>query len=534
MSAANRHPTSSRRGSQSPDAYMASQTSGRSPGRVRMYKQPISPSRNRSAIGSRSGSPKSAAPPPKKPPSVKDPPYSIHGSYVAVGSPDARRYAPSAGGTEKSPSRSPSRVLSKTPRDNYPLQPVPSSLRRTAQRVWVGATVERNPAHWDRGNEDGGAGQRGVITEVLKTQDGWQRVRVAWDRGVEAAPYRWGENGAYDLSIVTPSSSAPAKEAEPRVFFRVRIDAPRAPRRLLYKMRRRTCLRQLWEEVVGQLPSGENPQNWELFWMREDGDQVRVPMDATPSSLGMPAGEDSALQFSVQRRAVQSGSPPRGASPNSDRLRVLEEENRRLRAQISAWQSTPAPPSQRDPSPVSYSLPDDGQSMGRMQGISAPPSQVRPPGSSLRTGSPVPGRGSPIPGFRGVSPKRPPPGSPRSITPFSALHQQSSQRSQLQMPPSAEAMSHDVHARAVQIFRLYSLEPSRADESERCAAFLARSGLRELPVETVRQLITRMVGGQRSQGLISGEFVAVLQHVGRVVYPFDVNPLQRILSIIGG
>ena len=212
---------------------------------------------------------------------------------------------------------------------------VPSS-----QRIWAGAAVERNPAYWDSGNADGGAGNRGT---VLDLGEGW--VQVRWN-GVGEATHRWGEAGAYDVSIVShaqmsvpmpgtpeeaaaliPASSvtAPAFQRESfgkrevvqslpiraatssrsveteKAFCRVRIEGMRSASKLHYKLHLGSPFSQMMSEIFSQVPELAPPE-WHLFWESKEGVRVPLPTDDTPAKVGMAPGLQNIHQLLLSQR----------------------------------------------------------------------------------------------------------------------------------------------------------------------------------------------------------------------------------------
>lgn len=70
----------------------------------------------------------------------------------------------------------------------------------------VGLRVVRGP-HWEWGDQDGGMGAIGTITQEL-CDNGW--VSVTWDKG-GTRDYRVGVGGRYDLALYNPFISKPMK-----------------------------------------------------------------------------------------------------------------------------------------------------------------------------------------------------------------------------------------------------------------------------------------------------------------------------------
>eukprot|EP01065_Artemidia_motanka_P010284 TRINITY_DN15429_c0_g1_i1.p1 TRINITY_DN15429_c0_g1~~TRINITY_DN15429_c0_g1_i1.p1 ORF type:complete len:663 (+),score=130.83 TRINITY_DN15429_c0_g1_i1:45-1991(+) len=438
------------------------------------------------------GSPKQLSPPPRE---SGRPTTPLRGSpkrpHPALSQPHPTLSQPlsplSGSGRPPSP-RTPSRRLTKSPAMGGSMsvrpavrppmapsgrQPSPQPQQwRAVQRVWVGATVERNPAYWERGDEDGGAGSRGIITELLRA-DGGHHVRIAWDGGAEnAAPYRWGIEGAYDVSIVTPiaqrrSARRPRPENPPsaatlagstdtdsgaRVFVRLRVDGPDGTQRLHYKMRRSTALRQLWDEAVAQLPDA-TPQGWELVWERGEGQQpvqLQLQLDCTPSSLGMPVGETAAQQLVMRRRWTQPQTQPQAPPPAEHQQPPWSLQSGRAPGSQAGGQSvSPAagpltsfsssrPEPEPVPPPSSAQLPLRHESgHGRLAELErenrllraklampspadaalhaaqpAPYTALQPAPHTALHHPPPPPRASPLRAFRGLSPHRPRRASP--------------------------------------------------------------------------------------------------------------------------
>ena len=77
----------------------------------------------------------------------------------------------------------------------------------------VGLRVVRGP-DWNWGEQDGGEGRQGKVTEIDTEDEGW--ATVLWDAGKECN-YRIGAQGAHDLAIVSDDdiSSLPAKVENP-------------------------------------------------------------------------------------------------------------------------------------------------------------------------------------------------------------------------------------------------------------------------------------------------------------------------------
>eukprot|EP00754_Rhynchopus_humris_P008730 Rhum_TRINITY_DN13819_c1_g1::Rhum_TRINITY_DN13819_c1_g1_i1::g.64759::m.64759 len=84
-----------------------------------------------------------------------------------------------------------------------------SATTTAPPRIWVGASVERNPGYWEAGNQDGGAGNRGTVVDC---GDLW--VKVRWHNAGEGT-HRWGADGAFDVSIVS-DVAPPADEVVQR------------------------------------------------------------------------------------------------------------------------------------------------------------------------------------------------------------------------------------------------------------------------------------------------------------------------------
>eukprot|EP00741_Cyanophora_paradoxa_P009910 tig00000157_g9600.t1 len=78
-----------------------------------------------------------------------------------------------------------------------------STMYKLPRSKVIGATVTRGK-DWKWGNQDGGAGSRGVIRQA-DSSDGW--VRVQWANGGRNG-YRWGAESSYDLAVVQLGGAA--------------------------------------------------------------------------------------------------------------------------------------------------------------------------------------------------------------------------------------------------------------------------------------------------------------------------------------
>ncbi|ELP92466.1 hypothetical protein EIN_523640 [Entamoeba invadens IP1] len=63
---------------------------------------------------------------------------------------------------------------------------------------WTVGKVVKRGRDWKWENQDGGEGNTGIVIDVA--DDGW--VEVKWKNG-EIAQYRWGDEGKFDLEVVT-------------------------------------------------------------------------------------------------------------------------------------------------------------------------------------------------------------------------------------------------------------------------------------------------------------------------------------------
>ena len=143
----------------------------------------------------------------------KLPPHSLHG----VPSPENRfsgfAKSPTRNFT-KSPTRnftkSPTRNFAKSPTKSFPRSPQRSYIKSPTRlsavkqqkdttpvdRLPIGSAVERNPAFWKYGDQDGGEGSIGIVTADDPT-NGY--VCVLWSGNVTRNYYKYGLQAEYDV-----------------------------------------------------------------------------------------------------------------------------------------------------------------------------------------------------------------------------------------------------------------------------------------------------------------------------------------------
>eukprot|EP01062_Namystynia_karyoxenos_P073458 TRINITY_DN70253_c0_g1_i1.p1 TRINITY_DN70253_c0_g1~~TRINITY_DN70253_c0_g1_i1.p1 ORF type:complete len:611 (+),score=166.22 TRINITY_DN70253_c0_g1_i1:143-1834(+) len=78
----------------------------------------------------------------------------------------------------------------------------------------LGSRVKRNPSCWRWGDQDGGDGRLGTVTELKDNL--W--VKVQWDVG-KANSYRWGAEQAFDLEVVHDGAVAPGRRVKRSPYF---------------------------------------------------------------------------------------------------------------------------------------------------------------------------------------------------------------------------------------------------------------------------------------------------------------------------
>ena len=527
-------------------------------------------------------------------------------------------------------------------------------------RIWVGASVERNPGYWEAGNQDGGAGNRGTVVDCGEL---W--VKVRWHNAGEGT-HRWGADGAFDVSIVsdvappaddvvqrettgsrqivqsvgardrysaTPSHggsagaghlpmpvalppsqhaaavagtsaylSQQAQECEAsKVFCRVRVDGMRstAPK-LHYKIHLSSPFSQLLGELFSQL-SELAPPEWLLFWETKEGRRVGLASEDTPLQVGMQPGLHNLHQLTLTQRGKEvewqsparsvpaqqsvaeplhsmnlsaippmniTGTPSRHRPlleyaqpvaldgptspgfardlesmeaqqhPHRDsadqRVSWLEEENRRLRNQISAA-SPPSPhhmpdaesPQQR----YAHGGPPPPPAQQQQQQAPYPRRLQNPPYNPPFSAAQAPASSSVWSGSSTATPARPalplqPPGShpeslvnQRAVSPARELGGDHGHG-----PPSDDATVRSSYLRLQDVFRSYQRfsqgHGSKGSEADRMVAFVASSGVvhqNNIPESSIARIVTRLMGTSEKRPPLSfDEFADAMHLVGTV------------------
>eukprot|EP01064_Diplonema_japonicum_P007480 TRINITY_DN1510_c6_g1_i1.p1 TRINITY_DN1510_c6_g1~~TRINITY_DN1510_c6_g1_i1.p1 ORF type:complete len:630 (+),score=46.64 TRINITY_DN1510_c6_g1_i1:46-1890(+) len=497
-------------------------------------------------------------------------------------------------------SRSPSRRYSLSPPSGSvksggptPLPVLPVAHNPQPQvRIWSGATVERNPAYWAAGDQDGGPGKRGTVVE---TGDGWVKVRWDENRNLEST-HRWGAEGAFDVSVVSPvpvspmnqvvspmtqvvhrevvqevpppmtrsmegsrqvvPTNLPTTDPDMKVYCRVHVEAIRNVKKMHYKLLPGSKFSQLLGELFTQLSL--KPSEWCLWWDGKNG-KIALSSEDSPGSVGMLAGLQSIHQLILSPRTNEddwvavggrSSSPATTTQPPApfqvQQGVVAELYMRPVSPQESV--GVPAPHAQ-PPAPT----PDNRLSLLQEENNELRAQlQVHSQQTANHRNLLGPGTGSTNGLTNGFAQhhhhhqqqqqqqqhimQHSPTGSEGKITsPSRGLSPARWDAGSAVMTNSySQGSQNQAFSRLKEVFMSYLSYGLTlpVTETERFIQFALSSGVPAqcgIPDQTIKILVNNMLGASQRTPLAFEEFTDALNLVATVIYPRDEYPLTRLL-----